>query len=45
MAAPFTENAIKLEDSAENVTEIQSYLAGFQKEIGSESAIQQVSGI
>ncbi|XP_018572303.1 transcriptional repressor CTCF isoform X2 [Anoplophora glabripennis] len=44
MAAPFTENTIKLEDSGENVTEIQSYLAGFQKEIGSDSAIQQVSG-
>ncbi|XP_050300852.1 transcriptional repressor CTCFL [Anthonomus grandis grandis] len=28
------EQAIKVEEGAENVTEIQSYLAGFQKEIG-----------
>jgi hypothetical protein len=46
MTAQFTHNPIKLEgvDSSENVTEIQSYLAGFQKEIGNDGPIQQVSG-
>lgn len=44
MAAQFTENTIKLEENSENVTEIQSYLAGFQKEIGSEANIQHVAG-
>nr|CAI5853666.1 unnamed protein product [Callosobruchus analis] len=34
---------IKLEENAEDVTEIQSYLAGFQKEIG-DAAVQQGSG-
>ncbi|XP_019867966.2 transcriptional repressor CTCF [Aethina tumida] len=43
MAAQFTENTIKLEENSENVTEIQSYLAGFQKEIGSEANIQHVA--
>ncbi|CAH2003258.1 unnamed protein product [Acanthoscelides obtectus] len=33
---------IKLEESTEDVTEIQSYLAGFQKEIG-DAAVQQSS--
>lgn len=45
MTTQFTHNPIKLEDAAENVTEIQSYLAGFQKEIGSDAPIQQVSGM
>lgn len=45
MSAPFTENtAIKLEDNGENVTEIQSYLAGFQKEIGGDPTVNQGSG-
>lgn len=44
MAAHFQPNEIKLEEQGENVTEIQSYLAGFQKEIGSDVTIQQVSG-
>ncbi|KAJ8954592.1 hypothetical protein NQ318_003123 [Aromia moschata] len=45
MTAQFVESSIKLEaDASENVTEIQSYLAGFQKEIGGDSTIQQVSG-
>lgn len=44
MSAPFTENPIKLEENTENVTEIQSYLAGFQKEIGGDSSINQGSG-
>lgn len=34
MATQFVESAVKLEDTSDNVTEIQSYLAGFQKEIG-----------
>lgn len=35
MSAQFSEGTtIKLEDTSENATEIQSYLAGFQKEIG-----------
>ncbi|XP_060534733.1 transcriptional repressor CTCF-like [Cylas formicarius] len=42
MTAQFSESAVKLEDTSENVTEIQSYLAGFQKEIG-DSSIQQGS--
>lgn len=33
MATQFLEGTVKLEDPSENVTEIQSYLAGFQKEI------------
>lgn len=45
MSVPFTENTpIKLEENTENVTEIQSYLAGFQKEIVGDSSINQVSG-
>lgn len=45
MSAPFAENPpIKLEETSENVTEIQSYLAGFQKEIGGDSSINQGSG-
>lgn len=40
MSAQFPTETIKLEDGGENVTEIQSYLAGFQKEIGSEATIQ-----
>ncbi|XP_045463537.1 transcriptional repressor CTCF-like isoform X2 [Harmonia axyridis] len=43
MAAHFQPNEVKLEEQSENVTEIQSYLAGFQKEIGSDVTIQQVS--
>ncbi|KAL3284826.1 hypothetical protein HHI36_018965 [Cryptolaemus montrouzieri] len=43
MTAQFTASDIKLEDASENVTEIQSYLAGFQKEIGSDVTIQQVT--
>ncbi|XP_044762556.1 transcriptional repressor CTCF-like [Coccinella septempunctata] len=43
MAAHFESTEIKLEEQSENVTEIQSYLAGFQKEIGSDVTIQQVS--
>lgn len=44
MSATFTEApTIKLEETGENVTEIQSYLAGFQKEIV-ESTIQPGSG-
>lgn len=38
MSAPqFTEATIKLEDTSDNVTEIQSYLEGFQKEIVGEN--------
>lgn len=45
MSAPFSETpTIKLEDNVENVTEIQSYLAGFQKEIGADSTIHQSTG-
>lgn len=45
MSAPFAEGTtIKLEENTENVTEIQSYLAGFQKEIGGDSSITQASG-
>ncbi|KAG5885033.1 hypothetical protein JTB14_018629 [Gonioctena quinquepunctata] len=44
MSAQFAEGAtIKLEENSENVTEIQSYLAGFQKEIVGDSSTQQVS--
>lgn len=46
MAAKAT-NQIKIEgaDAPENVTEIQSYLEGFQKEIeGSDATNQQTSG-
>lgn len=46
MSAPFTEGTpIKLEENGENVTEIQSYLAGFQKEIGGDASITQASGM
>ncbi|XP_019766360.1 transcriptional repressor CTCF isoform X2 [Dendroctonus ponderosae] len=34
MGSEYMDTTVKLEDSSENVTEIQSYLAGFQKEIG-----------
>lgn len=47
MSAQFTTAQIKLEgvDPSENVTEIQSYLEGFQKEIEStDGSIQQVTG-
>lgn len=45
MSASFPETpTIKLEDNTENVTEIQSYLAGFQKEIGADSSIHQATG-
>lgn len=48
MAAHFATDTIKLEgvDGGENVTEIQSYLEGFQKEIegGEGTVIQQVAG-
>lgn len=45
MSVPFAENTpIKLEENSENVTEIQSYLAGFQKEIGGDASINQGSG-
>lgn len=46
MSATFTETEIKLEeDPAENVTEIQSYLEGFQKEIeGADGTVQQMTG-
>lgn len=46
MTAQFTQDPIKLEgvDSSENVTEIQSYLAGFQKEIVNDAPTQQVAG-
>lgn len=46
MSTQFPENEIKLEgvDSSENVTEIQSYLEGFQKEIeGSDGPVQQIT--
>lgn len=48
MTAQFTATQIKLEgvDSSENVTEIQSYLEGFQKEIeNADGTVQQVTGI
>lgn len=48
MTAQFVANDIKLEggDQPENVTEIQSYLEGFQKEIeGADGTVQQVAGI
>ncbi|KAK4877312.1 hypothetical protein RN001_009818 [Aquatica leii] len=44
----FSQDPIKLEgvDSSENVTEIQSYLEGFQKEIeGSDGTIQHVTAL
>lgn len=47
MTTQFTPTPIKLEgvDPAENVTEIQSYLEGFQKEIeGGDGTIQQLTG-
>lgn len=44
MTAQFSPNHIKLEGESENVTEIQSYLEGFQKEIGADGTIQQVTG-
>lgn len=47
MTTEFVATQVKLEgvDSGENVTEIQSYLEGFQKEIeGTETTIQQVAG-
>lgn len=45
MSAPFPEaTPIKLEENSENVTEIQSYLAGFQKEIGGDISITQAPG-
>lgn len=47
MSAQFAATQIKLEgvDQAESVTEIQSYLEGFQKEIAStDGPIQQVTG-
>lgn len=45
MSTPFVEGTpIKLEENTENVTEIQSYLAGFQKEIGGDASITQASG-
>lgn len=45
MSVTFAENTpIKLEENSENVTEIQSYLAGFQKEIGGDSTVNQGSG-
>lgn len=46
MSNQFPENEIKLEgvDASENVTEIQSYLEGFQKEIeGSDGPVQQIT--
>lgn len=46
MTTPFPANEIKLEgvDSSENVTEIQSYLEGFQKEIeGSDGPVQPIT--
>lgn len=47
MTTQFTTTQIKLEgvETSENVTEIQSYLEGFQKEIaGGEGTIQTVTG-
>lgn len=47
MTTQFTNNPIKVEgvDSTESVTEIQSYLEGFQKEIeGTDGTIHQVTG-
>lgn len=46
MATQFSTNDIKLEgvDSSENVTEIQSYLEGFQKEIeGTDGPVQAIT--
>lgn len=48
MTAQFTSTQIKLEgvDPSENVTEIQSYLEGFQKEIeSSDGTVHQVTGM
>lgn len=47
MTTQFQPNEIKLEgvEPGENVTEIQSYLEGFQKEIGGDNNIQQVTGV
>lgn len=48
MSATFTKAEIKLEgeDTTENVTEIQSYLEGFQKEIeGVDGTVQQITGL
>lgn len=47
MSTQFSTNDIKLEgvDSSENVTEIQSYLEGFQKEIeGTDGPVQPIAG-
>ncbi|XP_050515679.1 transcriptional repressor CTCF-like isoform X2 [Diabrotica virgifera virgifera] len=45
MSATFSEPpTIKLEETSENVTEIQSYLEGFQKEIVGDSVVQPSSG-
>lgn len=47
MSATFTQAEIKLEgdDPSENVTEIQSYLEGFQKEIeGADGTVQHMTG-
>lgn len=47
MSAQFSQTQIKLEgvDPSENVTEIQSYLEGFQKEIeGADGTVQQITG-
>ncbi|CAG9839353.1 unnamed protein product [Diabrotica balteata] len=45
MSATFSEPpTIKLEETSENVTEIQSYLEGFQKEIVGDSTVQPSSG-
>lgn len=46
MTSQFTATDIKLEgvDSSENVTEIQSYLEGFQKEIeGTDGPVQPIA--
>lgn len=46
MTTQFSTNEIKLEgvDSSENVTEIQSYLEGFQKEIeGTDAPVQPIA--
>ena len=48
MSAQFQSTQIKLEgvDPSENVTEIQSYLEGFQKEIAGtdNTTVQQIAG-
>lgn len=45
MTAQFTQIKLEGVDQQENVTEIQSYLEGFQKEIEStDGTIQQVTG-